>query len=163
MSNQKSEIRSSLLKYAANILSRRPYFRHALKTKLILRAQKYDVHRQGGAIQILPIVDSIIDDLAKSGYLDDVYLAEAFVRRQLSKGYGPRLIGLKLNALQLGRDAINQAIETEATPENQISAMKRFAAKYRHLDHRKVITKLYLRGFDTRYINKLFDGTVIDD
>jgi SOS response regulatory protein OraA/RecX len=156
VSSQKSN-RESLLKYAANILSRRPYFRHTLKEKLFLRSKKLKLN------DVSLVIDSILDDLAGSGYLDDKYLAEAYVRRQLAKGYGPRLISLRLGALHLDRDLINQAIDNEATPENQYLAIKKFSAKYARLDPRKIISKLYARGFASRVISMLFDGTAIED
>src|SRR5258706_4808471 len=105
VSNPKSETRELLLKYAGNILSRRPYFRHTLKAKLILRAKKLKL------VEANPIIDSILEDLARSGYLDDQYLAEAYVRRQLGKGYGPRLISLKLGCLHLDHDSYALALD----------------------------------------------------
>lgn len=140
-SSRKSEVRSSLLKYAVNILSRRPYFRHTLKEKLILRAKREEYS------DATEEIDKIISQLAGSGYLDDVYLAEAFVRRQLGKLYGPRIISLKLKQLHLDPETIKIAIFSEATRELQIEAVQKFAAKNSRKDIRIITNKLYQRGF----------------
>lgn len=156
-SNQKSDIRRSLLKYAANILSRRPYFRNALKEKLYYRSEKE------GFLDSGDIIEDIISELAKSGYLDDLYLAQAYVRRQLSKCYGPRIISLKLKQLRLDSSTIRAALDSEALPEPQMQAITKFANKYRHVDPRKVSYKLYSRGFSGDLIKKVFDETDIPD
>jgi len=156
-SNQKSNIRASLLKYAANILSRRPYFRHALKDKLYRRAEKE------GFLDASEEIEEILTELSKSGYLDDLYLAQAYVRHQLSKNYGPRVIVLKLRQLRLDSSTINQAIDSEATTELQAQAIARYQARYRHDDPRKVSYKLYSRGFSGYLVKKVFDAADIPD
>ena len=111
----------------------------------------------------LPIIDKILDELAASGYLDDVYLAQAYVRRQLSKCYGPRIIALKLKQLRLDSTAISAAIASEATQELQIEAVVRFAHKNRCADKRKTSYKLYSRGFSSDIIKFVFDETEFPD
>jgi SOS response regulatory protein OraA/RecX len=148
-SSRKNEVRSSLLKYAVNILSGRPYFRHALREKLILRAKREEF------VDATEEIDNIISELAASGYLDDVYLAEAFVRRQLGKCYGPRIISLKLKQLQLDPETIKIAIFSEATKELQIEAVQKFAAKNSRKDIRIVTNKLYQRGFASDIIREI--------
>ena len=86
----RSEVRASLIKYAAFCLSRRPYFTDTIRQKLVLRSKKLKYSKPS------PVIQAIIKDLKKAGYLDDAYLAGAFARRQLGKGYGPRIISLKL-------------------------------------------------------------------
>ena len=157
-SNQKSEVRGKLLKYAANILSRRPYFRHALKQKLLLYAEKNKYPCHSGpdpeSSQNIHIIDQIITELAASGYLDDIYLAEAYVRRQLGKCYGPKIIELKLKQLGLDQATIKNALFSEATKEAQTEAIQKFLAKYSRQDLRKVIDKLYRRGFPSSLIHR---------
>ena len=148
-SSQKSNQRSSLVKYASRILSSRPYFRFKLRDKLFLRAQKLAFENPDD------IIDSILDDLAKSGYLDDQYLAEAYVRRQLSKGYGPKIISLKLKFLGLDRETISRCLESEVTEESEISSIKKYCQKYPRLDQRKLISKLYFRGYSGQLIKKV--------
>ncbi|KKT67399.1 MAG: Regulatory protein RecX [Candidatus Woesebacteria bacterium GW2011_GWA2_44_33] len=156
-SSQKSEIRSSLLKYAANILSRRTYFRFKLREKLFLRAEKLNLSNSDSTI------NSILDDLAKSGYLNDQYLSEAFVRRQLSKHYGPRIISLKLKFLGLSREAVTEALSSSASLEAEIASIRQYLQKFPLLDHRKLISKLYQRGYSDRAIKSAFDGGYLED
>lgn len=152
MSNQSSDNRAGLVKYAALILNRRPYFRHQLKAMLILRAKKMELN------EAEPEIESILDDLQKSGYLNDIYLAEAFIRRQLTKGYGPRFIRLKLNTLRLDKQSIDIALENVADLKAQIASAEHILAKKRIKDHRKAVSVLYQRGFESKIISKLFDG-----
>jgi len=148
-SSQKSNQRSSLVKYASRILSYRPYFRFKLRDKLFLRAQKLAFENPDD------IIDSILDDLAKSGYLDDQYLAQAYVRRQLSKGYGPKIIALKLKYLGLEPSMVTAALKSEVTEESEISSIKKYCQKYPRLDQRKRISKLYFRGYSGQLIKKV--------
>ena len=156
MSSQNSDSRAGLVKYASFILNQRPYFRHKLKVKLLLRAKKLNYLEAG------PVIESILDDLQKSGYLNDSYLAAAFVRRQMVKGYGPRIIKIKLIQLRLDKTAISLALETEADKKAQLEAAKKYLAKKRAMDRRKSVQVLYQRGFDSQIINNLFDGDLYD-
>ena len=151
-----SDIRASLIKYAAFCLSRRPYFEEALRQKLVLRSKKLNLSDTNS------IISDILNDLKKSGYLDDPYLAQAYARRQLEKCYGPRIISLKLQRLKVGRDVIDLALE-EANAEKQVEAVKKFANKYRKLDKYKLTSKLYARGFNSTVINKVFDVGYMED
>ena len=151
MPNQNSDIRENLVKYASFVLNRRPYFRHTLKQKLQLRCQKLKF------ADSTSVIDSIIDDLAKSGYLNDGYLAEAFVRRQLSKGYGPSFIKLKLNMLKLPTDTINNALEKEADFKAQMESARQFISKKGISEPKKAVYTLFKRGFGSNITRKLFD------
>ena len=155
--NQKSDTRKGLLKYAVNILSRRPYFRNTLKDKLLYRAKREKFENSEEEIK------KILDELAASGYLDDVYLAQAFVRRQIAKNYGPRIITLKLKQLHLDSGAIKSAIASEATKELQVEAIAKFAAKNGRVDKRKLSYKIYSRGFSSDIIKYVFDETEFPD
>ena len=105
----------------------------------------------------------MLDDLAKSGYLNDTYLAEAFVRRQLAKGYGPRFISLKLQALRLTKDCISLALESQAPISAQLASARSYLAKKRFSDPRKAAFSVYRRGFDSRVTQKLFDSELPED
>ena len=152
-----SDVRASLIKYAAFCLNRRPYFRESIRQKLVLRARKLKFENSSS------IITAILDDLQKSGYLDDAYLAGAFVRRQLDKGYGPRIINLKLNRLHLDKNTIDIALSENATSVQQIAAIKKYSLKYHSSDRRKLVSRLYSRGFISSIINKLFDAEYIED
>ena len=151
-----SDVRSSLIKYAAFCLSRRPYFEEAIRQKLVLRSKKLKLSDTNN------IISDILRDLKKSGYLDDPYLAQAYARRQLDKGYGPRIISLKLNRLKVGKDIIDLALE-EADFEKQVTAIRKITSKYRNSDKYKLTSKLYSRGFNSSVINKVFDLEYVGD
>lgn len=151
-----SEIRASLIKYAAFCLSRRPYFEETIRQKLVLRSKKLKFKNT------TKIVTDILKDLKKSGYLDDPYLAQAFARRQLDKCYGPRVISLKLGRMKLNREVIDLALE-EASVDKQVAAIRKYTLKYPKLDKYRLTGKLYSRGFSSSAINKLFDAEYIED
>lgn len=151
-----SDIRASLIKYAAFCLSRRPYFEETIRQKLVLRSKKLKF------TDSTKVITSILKDLKKAGFLDDLYLAQAYVRRQLDKCYGPRIISLKLSRLRLNKDTIDSALE-EASIEKQLESIRKFALKYRKLDKYKLTSKLYSRGFSSQAINKLFDVEYLED
>ncbi len=156
-SSRKSDLRQSLVKYAGRILGARPYFRFKLREKLFLRAEKLNFDDPGSTI------DSILDDLAKSGYLDDQYLAEAYVRSRLSKGYGPKIISLKLKFMGLSPETISMVLESTATEEAEMASIKRYCRKFPHPDSRKLVSKLYFRGYSGTSIKKVFDGDYFED
>lgn len=145
-----TEIRASLVKYAAFCLSRQPYFYARLQAKLVQRALKL------GFKDFTKVISGILADLQKSGYLNDSYLAASYVRGQLAKSYGPRLIRLKLRQLGLAEPTILDALK-EAADDQQIPIIRKFAQKYAKLDPRKTQSKLYARGFSPSAINKVFD------
>lgn len=151
-----SEIRASLIKYAAFCLSRRPYFEETIRQKLVLRSKKLKFENA------TKVITDILKDLKKSGYLDDPYLAQAFARRQLDKCYGPRIISLKLGRMKLNREVIDLALE-EASVDKQVTAIRKYVLKYPKLDKYRLTSKLYSRGFSSSAINKLFDSEYIED
>ncbi len=151
-----SDIRASLIKYAAFCLSRRPYFEETIRQKLVFRAKKLKFSDS------TTVISDILKDLKKSGYLDDIYLAQAYVRRQLEKCYGPRIISLKLTRLKLNKDTIALALE-EANLEKQLESIQKYALKNRKLDNYKLTSKLYSRGFNSQAIKKLFDVEYLED
>jgi SOS response regulatory protein OraA/RecX len=152
----KSDTRASLIKYAAFCLSRRPYFEESIRQKLVLRSKKLKFK------DTARVISDILKDLKKSGYLDDPYLAQAFARRQLGKGYGPRIISLKLGRMKLDRSVIDLALE-EADIPKQVEAIKKYALKYQEMDKYRLTSRLYSRGFTQGAINKLFDSRYIED
>lgn len=151
-----SEIRSSLIKYASSCLSHRPYFSEVLRRKLVLRAKKLRLKNYQ------KIVEKILKDLDGAGYLDDTYLAQAFARRQLDKGYGPKVISLKLKRLKLSQTVVNQALD-EVTHEKQLEAIKKYTQKYRKIDPFHLKSRLYARGFTSSVINLPFDAESFAD
>lgn len=140
-SSRKSNLRSILVKYAARVLSARPYFRSTLKDKLFRKAESLELEASS------EVIESILEDLAQSGYLDDQYLAQAYVRRQLGKGYGPKVIAVKLKYLGLEPQMVTSALKSDATEEAELASIRHYCAKFPRLDRRKLIQKLYFRGY----------------
>ena len=152
----KNEARSSLVKYAAFCLSRRPYFEETIRQKLVLRSKKLKLKNT------TKVILAILKDLKKAGFLDDPYLAQAYARRQLGKCYGPKIISLKLRRLKLDQSVIDTALE-EADITKQVEAIRKYAGKYAKLNQYQLTSRLYSRGFGASAINKLFDSGCIED
>ena len=141
-SNQKSNPnRATLLKYAVNILSRRPYFFGQLKKKLQERAKKQELENYSDDIS------SILEDLREGGYLNDSYLAETYVRRCLSRSQGPNIIKYKLGQLGLSSSQISEALSSEESQKAISEAKSKIADKLKGQEEYKVRHKLYQRGF----------------
>lgn len=141
-SNQKNnQNRSALLKYAVNILSRRPYFFEQLKKKLQQRAITLELSNFDSDL------NSVLSDLKDGGYLKDDYLAEAYVRRCLGKGQGPKIIQFKLAQLGLSSAQISSALSTEESKQALNEAKSKITAKMKGQEDFKVRHKLYQRGF----------------
>ncbi len=133
--------RSELLKYAVNILSRRPYFFVQLKNKLQERAKKLEL------TNFEDDLSSILTELQKSGYLNDSYLAEAYVRRCLGRLQGPKVIRYKLQQLGLNSSQIAEALATEESQKALAEAKSKITGRLAGSEEFKVASKLYQRGF----------------
>ena len=157
MENQKRDPRSILLKYATFCLGRRPYFTEDLRQKLTLKAHTAKLGDVGETI------DQIVDDIGKSGFLDDKYLACAFVRRELSKGHGSHYIIQKIRHFRLPDTLVKEALAAEATHENQLSSAQKVVKKYHKLDKMALFRKIYSRGFPRDVIDDLFDSNPYED
>ena len=141
-SSQKSnQNRATLLKYAVNILSRRPYFYGQLQKKLQERAKKQELENYSEDIT------NILEDLKEGGYLKDSYLAEAYVRKCLSRGQGPNIIKYKLSQLGLSSSQISEALSSEESQKAILEAKSKIADKLKGQEDFKIRHKLYQRGF----------------
>ena len=149
--NPSSEIRSSLVRYAALILGARPYFSGRLREKLRLRAEKLQFEKAE------PIIEKIITDLTKDRLLDDQYLAAAYVRKELKKGWGPKVILLKLMRLGVGRETAQEVLLIEADLSHQKDSIASYLKKISHYNQHVQINKLFQRGFNSAAILPLFD------
>jgi|SRR3989339_543614 len=147
-----SDIRQSLMRYAARLLSARPYFSSRLEEKLLLRAEKLQLTEAG------PVIDQIISDLKKNKFLDDRYLAEAYTRNELKKGWGPRIILLKLTHLGVDQPVADEVIRSEADVDRQKEAILHHLRKLRRYEKRVQINKLFQRGFNSSAIFLVFDS-----
>jgi SOS response regulatory protein OraA/RecX len=140
------------MRYAANILAARPYFSGRLREKLTLRAAKLNLSSAQEEIE------NIITDLKSNKFLDDRYLSQGYVRKELNKGWGPKIILLKLMRLGVERDLAQEALLTEADLAHQKSAIAHYLPKIRRYDKRIQINKLFQRGFNSAAVLGTFDS-----
>jgi len=155
--SQPSEVRQSLVSYAARILGMRPYFSGKLRQKLQERAQKM------GFVAAEEVIEAIIFELASNKFLDDRYLAAGYVRKELRKGWGPRIILLKLIRLGVDRETAQEAILTEADLPQQKEAISHYLKKISRYDPRIQTNKLFQRGFNGAAILNRFDSATQED
>ena len=104
-------------------------------------------------------IDEIIKDIKSGGFLDDLYLAQAYVRKELKKGWGPKIITLKLRRLGLDSTISQEAIRSEANLPAQVEAIRRLDKKIKSPDKRVKITKCFQRGFNGSAIFSVFDSS----
>lgn len=97
------------------------------------------------------VIDRIIEELKKNGYLKDDEFIEATILAEFRRGNGPRLIELKLRAKGLRGDKIRELI----TPEMQTERIRQLIPKLALRSNRqKMIGALQRRGFDLEIILK---------
>ena len=149
--SQSPNVRRSLVSYAAKILGMRPYFSGKLREKLILRAAKLNF------TDAEEIIEQILSELRSTKFLDDHYLAEGYVRKELHKGWGPKIILYKLTRLGVEPETAKEALLTEADLEKQQAAIRHYIKKIARYDKRIQINKLFQRGFNSAAILSTFD------
>lgn len=141
-SNQKNrDLRSSLVKYAGFLLSRRPYFSAQIRKKLTEKAIRSDQSNQ------VDLIEAIIEELEAAKYLNDDYLLAGYIQQKLNKLQGPKIIRLKLRQLGLKSEQITKALKNESLLEHVEHAKQKLVAKYPNLDSFQIKAKLYQRGF----------------
>jgi len=130
----------------------RPYFSGKLREKLQQRALSLDF------ADATDEIESIISELKASKFLDDKYLAEGYVRKELRKGWGPRIILLKLFRLGVDSDIAKAALLVEADLPKQKAAIAAYRKKISRYDPRTQTNKLFQRGFNTSAVVNSFDS-----
>ena len=120
------------------LLAKRAYFSKALSLKL----------QEKGYPQ--KEIESLLQELKSQGWLNDEELATRYVERQKSRGYGARLIALKLR---------EKAGEIDIPIEESEEALRTFIEKRYLKDlpekRDKVIRALMRRGYSYPLINKI--------
>lgn len=105
-----------LLAYAYKLLSRRAYTRLGMARKLSIRGEPENV-------------ETVLDQLTESGYLDDRAFAQNYIQsRVASHPSGRRLLEMKLRAKGIPTTAIREALD-EIKPEAEEAAAQNLAKK----------------------------------
>ncbi len=97
---QSNSDRDKCLQAAIRLLSRREHSRKELASKLYSK-DYLDKH----------YIDSILDELEASYYLDDQRFAEAFVRSRINRGQGPQKIQYELLKKGVDSSLIEQTLQ----------------------------------------------------
>lgn len=140
-SQKNKDLRSSLVKYAGFLLSRRPYFSAQIRKKLTEKAIKSNESNQG------ELIEAIIEELEAAKYLNDDYLLAGYIQQKLNRLQGPKIIHLKLRLLGLKSEQIAKALNNESLLGQIEHAKQKLATKYSNLDSFQIKAKLYQRGF----------------
>jgi SOS response regulatory protein OraA/RecX len=148
---------STLARYAARLLSARPYFTDKLVQKLRHKARL--IAPDTDAKDIQAVLDSLVAKLSAAGYLNDLHYASELARTHLAKGYGPNRIRIKLISHRIDRSTISEVLGALTLPEIIESARKAVRGVS---DPRRIYSRLYQRGFDAR-ISGIITSNHIDD
>jgi regulatory protein len=160
---QQGEVRQECLGAAFRSLQSRLHSRAELKRKLM--------RKEWGE----PVVDGVLDDLHRMGYLDDARFAAARVASSATvKRHGRRRAKLELLRHGVARDVADAALSTAYTPASSLAAAtdlaERQAARLRKLEplvaRRRLVGMLQRRGFDYDEIRRVVDrvlGSTADE
>ena len=120
---------------ASSLLARRSYFSKELKTKLLEKGYPQDE------------IKNLLAELTKRGWLNDQELAKRYCERLQQRGYGPRLITLKL------REKAG-SLDIEPLEESEEAVLSLIRKRYMPIQRDKVFRALLRRGFSFELINK---------
>lgn len=132
-----SELERKLAKgYVYKLLALKGYLKSELKTKL--EARKVDSR----------VIDEVLQECEKQGYLDDQREIGLYIQRSLRKGWGPALIHHKLASKVEGAKAV---VQEQVSEEDQRTAIAHWIEKkYAKQDKSDLKTKQkiyrFLRG-----------------
>lgn len=96
------------------------------------------------------VSDRVIADLERLGLLNDTEDLQRAAEKEFRKGYGPRYVAMKLNAMGLDGEKAAKMMDEK----RQIDAIRKWLAKK---DPKKAARALYRRGFDPHLIQKELD------
>lgn len=110
----------------------------------------------------LSVINSVLDSLQQSGYVDDDDFAASFVREKLGKGFGLKRISFDLKRLKLSDEVIDKSFSAidRSSYLNGLSqlANERFRRYQGSKDlYGKVFRYLVQRGFSPDEIRKVID------
>jgi len=122
--------------YATYLLSKRSYGSNELKAKLLSRF----ISEESSTLAI--------EKCLQCGYIDDEALVVAYVRRELRKGYGPKILIRKIAfKLRIEQEFIQNIYDMQITDEELLEHKERVIAKKKFSDPYKERQYLYKRGF----------------
>lgn len=154
MSNQ----RSSLLSYALRLLNLRARFTPEIEGKLLEKAVELNIPDPEN------LINQIITDLTKDGFLNDEKLFSSFITYQLeTKIKGPLYIKHQLRSKGLKSSQIDENLRLFATSDKQIRVLKIYLSRHLKSNDPKLKMRLFRRllgrGFTSRLISASFDPT----
>ncbi|HSX25943.1 MAG TPA: regulatory protein RecX [Chlamydiales bacterium] len=117
------------------LIARRSYASGVLRQKLVEK-------RFSAAV-----CDRVIEELEKSGYLNDGAFFEQAILREFRRGYGPKYIEMKLKAQ-------GRKVRELVTPEMQKERIRQLLPKLKG-DRQKAMRALFRRGFDLDLIQTI--------
>ncbi len=97
------------------------------------------------------VIDRIIEELKKNGYLKDDEFIENEILREFRRGYGPRYIELKLRSKNLNGEKVRELITNQMQTERIRQLIPKLALRS---NRQKIIAALQRRGFDLEIILK---------
>jgi regulatory protein len=130
-------------KFAINSLSKRAQLCHDLKKKLFLKGCTEDV------------VEKVIGDCQRLNFLNDDSYIESFIRSQILKKMGPKMILIKLYRKGIPSDKAHHFLKSFDSKEKQEERLQNLIeTKYQKKDlkdyktREKTIAALMRKGFD---------------
>lgn len=132
--------------------------RYALRRLAMRNYSSRDIRSQLKK-KIVPdlLIDQVIDELTKAGYCNDQEWVGSFIRNELNRKSGPRLIQSKLIKKGFTPDEIQEALQSAKLSQNNQIA-KLLSTRYRSKDlndkkeFQKVVAGLIRKGFDLEEI-----------
>lgn len=116
---------------AYNMLGKRDYFRKELKNKLVEK------------IGFVDIVEDVVEDFEKKGYLDDYEKAKSYAEQH--SNYGIKKLSFILYQMGVDREIINRILEDNKN--NQIEKIKKLWIKLGNKEDKKKIESILRKGF----------------
>ena len=151
---QAGEVRQECFDAALRSIEHRMHGRAELKRKLM--------KKEWGE----PVVDGVLDDLTRLGYVDDAKFAEAKARSAaVNKHHGPKRAMAELMRKGVSREtattALDAVYETTDTAAVALGLAQKQAARLKKLDpavaRRRLVGMLQRRGFDYDDIKPVVD------
>ena len=122
--------------YATYLLSKRSYGSNELKAKLLSRF----ISEESSQLAI--------EKCLQCGYIDDEALVLSYIRRELRKGYGPKLLISKIAfKLRIEKEDVQNIYDMQVTEEELLEQRQKLVAKKKFSDPYKERQYLYKRGF----------------